>query len=252
MQSKPDIHGMSDIHDSLFSEPLGRIEGFSFDEQVARVFPDMLSRSVPGYSTIVAQSGSLAERYATPGSQVYDLGCSLGATTLAMRQRIHVPDCRIIAVDNSEPMISRCREAINADPSPVPVDVILGDIADIRFERASVVAMNFTMQFFAPEQRLELLTRIADGLLPGGALILSEKIAFSDPQQQVLHTEMYHSFKRANGYSDLEISQKRTALENVLVPDTLPAHYERLQNAGFSSAEVWFQCFNFVSMIALR
>ncbi|MDO6462379.1 carboxy-S-adenosyl-L-methionine synthase CmoA [Granulosicoccaceae sp. 1_MG-2023] len=243
---------MSDSHDSLFAQPLGRIEGFSFDEQVARVFPDMVGRSVPGYSTIVAQSGSLAERYATPGSQVYDLGCSLGATTLAMRRRIHAPDCRIIAVDNSEPMIRRCREAIDTDTSTVPVEVVLGDIADVEFERASVVAMNFTLQFFAPAQRPALLKRIADGLLPGGALILSEKIAFSDPQQQVLHTEMYHSFKRANGYSDLEISQKRSALEDVLIPDTLPAHYERLKNAGFSSAEVWFQCFNFVSIIALR
>lgn len=243
---------MTDSHDSLFSEPLGRIEGFTFDEQVARVFPDMLRRSVPGYNTIVAQSGSLAERYATPGSRVYDLGCSLGATTLAMRQRIRTPDCRIIAVDNSEAMITRCRDAIAEDTATVPVDVVLGDIAEVAFEQASVVAMNFTLQFFAPEQRLALLTRIADGMLPGGALILSEKIAFSDPGQQVLHTEMYHSFKRANGYSDLEISQKRTALENVLVPDTLPSHYERLSEAGFRSAEVWFQCFNFVSMIALR
>ncbi|MCB1757762.1 MAG: carboxy-S-adenosyl-L-methionine synthase CmoA [Gammaproteobacteria bacterium] len=243
---------MSEPRDSLYADPLGKIDGFSFDEQVARVFPDMLRRSIPGYGTILTQCGLLAEKYARDNSDIYDLGCSLGATTFAMRKRIQRQGCRIIAVDNSPAMIERCRQLLAQDPDKIPVDLQLADIADIEITRASIVSLNFTLQFFAPERRRALLQGIYDGLLPGGVLILSEKICFSDPRQQALHTEMYHAFKAANGYSELEISQKRTALENVLIPDTLPEHHARLQACGFSSSEVWFQCFNFASIIALK
>lgn len=238
--------------DSIYADPLGQISGFSFDENVVRVFPDMLRRSVPGYNTIITQSGLLAERYAQAGSQLYDLGCSLGATTFSMRQNLHQADCRLIGIDNSEAMVLQCREILKGSPGTTPVDIVLGDIAETPIERASVVAMNFTLQFFSPSMRADLLQRIFDGMLPGGILIISEKIAFDDARQQALHTDMYHHFKRANGYSDLEISQKRTALENVLIPDTLQQHKARLSQAGFSSCEVWFQCFNFVSMVALK
>lgn len=238
--------------DSIYADPLGQISGFSFDENVVRVFPDMLRRSVPGYNTIITQSGLLAERYAQDRSNLYDLGCSLGATTFSMRQHLKHSDCRLIGIDNSEPMVLQCRELLKQSPGDTPVDIILGDIAEAKIEQASVVAMNFTLQFFSPEMRAELLQRIFNGMLPGGILIISEKIAFEDERQQDLHTDMYHQFKRANGYSDLEISQKRTALENVLIPDTLQQHKSRLREAGFSSCEVWFQCFNFVSMVALK
>lgn len=238
--------------DSIYADPLGQISGFSFDENVVRVFPDMLRRSVPGYNTIITQCGLLAERYAQAGSNLYDLGCSLGATTFSMRQNLKQPDCKLIGIDNSEPMVLQCREILKENPSQTPVDIVLGDIAQANIERASVVAMNFTLQFFSPAMRGDLLQRIFDGMLPGGILIISEKIAFEDVRQQELHTDMYHHFKRANGYSDLEISQKRTALENVLIPDTLQQHKNRLDNAGFGSCEVWFQCFNFVSMVALK
>ncbi len=238
--------------DSIYADPLGQISGFSFDENVVRVFPDMLRRSVPGYNTIITQSGLLAERYAQAGSNLYDLGCSLGATTFSMRQSLTQPDCRLIGIDNSTAMVLQCCEILKENPGQTPVDIVLGDIATSKIEQASVVAMNFTLQFFKPENRSKLLQRIYDGMLPGGVLIISEKITFEDDRQQKLHTDMYHNFKRANGYSDLEISQKRTALENVLIPDTLQQHKDRLQNAGFASAEVWFQCFNFVSMVALK
>jgi len=83
-------------------------------------------------------------------------------------------------------------------------------------------------------------------------MILSEKICFEDSRLEELQTHMYYNFKRLNGYSELEISQKRTALENVLIPDTINAHHQRMKQAGFSTSTVWFQCFNFVSLIALK
>jgi tRNA (cmo5U34)-methyltransferase len=147
-------------------------------------------------------------------------------------------------------MLDRCRANLE-NTLGVPVEIVQSDIRAVRIERASVVVLNFTLQFLPPEERLPLLTRIRSGLLPGGALILSEKLAFADPRQQALHVEMHHAFKQAQGYSALEISQKRTALEKVLIPETLEQHKQRLCQAGFASSEVWFQYFNFASLIAL-
>jgi len=237
----------------LYATPLGHIDGFSFNADVVRVFPDMLKRSIPGYQTIIAQTGLLAERYARAQTRLYDLGCSLGATAFAMGPAARSQmDCEIIAVDNSPAMITQCQTHLAASPDRDRIHLLESDINGVAIERASVVAMNFTLQFIPPTERQALMARIGDGLLPGGALVLPEKIRFEDARQQALHTDMYHAFKQANGYSELEISQKRTALENVLIADTLAMHRERLMQAGFSSVEVWFQCFNFASMIALK
>lgn len=241
-----------DQTDTLYAEPLGDVAGFRFDERVAGVFPDMIRRSVPGYSTILAQTGLLAARFGQPHSRCYDLGCSLGASTLAMRRQLRAEGMRIVAVDNSPAMVERARRLLEDDENPVPVELVCADLCDVDIRDASVVVMNFTLQFIPLAQRDGLMARIAAGLRPGGVLILSEKVAFDDPALHALLTDMHHAFKRANGYSELEVSQKRTALENVLVPETLNQHRQRLAQAGFRSADVWFQCFNFASLVAIR
>lgn len=238
--------------DAIYSKPLDSIADFSFDHTVAQVFPDMIQRSVPGYSTIIAMTGVLAERYAQAGSNCYDLGSSLGASTLAMRQQLSHRDCKIIAVDNSSAMLQRCREILAQDSSATPVELVEGDILDTAIENASVVVLNFTLQFIDPAARASLMSIIYNGMRPGGILVLSEKILFQDQHLQALNTDLHHSFKRANGYSELEISQKRSSLENVLLAETLDTHQRRLQRAGFSSIDVWFQCFNFASLVAIK
>ncbi|MEQ1543695.1 carboxy-S-adenosyl-L-methionine synthase CmoA [Methyloglobulus sp.] len=240
------------MKDSIYANPLGDISAFTFDEDVVSVFPDMIQRSVPGYSTIITAIGLLAKRYAQPNSHCYDLGCSLGAAALSMREQIAAQNCRIIAVDNSSAMVSGFEDRLRQLPSSIPVDVFCTDITDINIENASVVVLNFTLQFIPIADRIVLLQRINHGLLPGGILILSEKLKFDDDKQNALQTDMHHQFKKAQGYSDLEICQKRTALENVLIPETFGLHQQRLLDAGFSSAEVWFQYFNFASIIALK
>ena len=238
--------------DQIYSESLANIANFSFDAQVADVFTDMIERSVPGYRSIITMIETLTEHYAQSGSNLYDLGCSLGGATLSMRRGITAGDCRIIAVDNSESMIERCRKAMERDHNPTPVETICGDIRDIEIADASVVVLNFTLQFLPPKDRADLLKKIAAGMRPGGVLILSEKVVFDDAHLNTLLADIHHDFKRAHGYSDLEISQKRSALENVLVPETIPTHRERLLAAGFTSVDVWFQCFNFMSMLAVK
>ena len=238
--------------DSLYANPLGEIAAFKFDEAVVNVFPDMIRRSVPGYGAIISAIGMLASRFSQENSICYDLGCSLGAAALAMRDSISVDRCRIIAVDSSEAMISRFKQTLDKDSERTPVDVVCADIREIEITRASVVVLNFTLQFVPLEDRADLLAKIYRGMLPGGVLILSEKLSFDDPRQQALQIDMHQHFKQLQGYSDLEISQKRSALENVLLAEPFPVHQKRLLAAGFSSAEIWFQYFNFASMIALK
>ncbi|WCE30712.1 carboxy-S-adenosyl-L-methionine synthase CmoA [Vibrio sp. SCSIO 43137] len=238
--------------DTIFSSPIDNIGNFAFDEKVVEVFPDMIQRSVPGYSNIISAIGMLAQRFAKPNSNIYDLGCSLGAATLSMRRNIQQEGCRIISIDNSSAMVERCKLHVNAYRSDTPVEVIEDDIRNVDIENASMVVLNFTLQFLSPEDRQSLLEKIYHGLRPGGILILSEKYVFEDEKSNELLIDLHHDFKRANGYSELEISQKRSAIENVLIPDSVPMHKERLKNIGFSSVELWFQCFNFGSMFAIK
>lgn len=251
--------------DSIYSQALDSIADFSFDDSVASVFPDMIRRSVPGYSTIIAMTGVIANRYAQAGSNCYDLGCSLGASTLSMRRQIAEINCKIIAVDNSDAMLKRCQTVILSDENNsksatektasrelTGIELVLADIREATIENASVVVLNFTLQFIPPEQRRVFLQTVYNGMNEGGVLILSEKFKFGDQHLQQLNTDLHHAFKSANGYSDMEISQKRTAIENVLMPETMNTHQTRLKEIGFTSVDVWFQCFNFASIVAVK
>lgn len=238
--------------DSIYARPHHPLADFSFDAQVASVFPDMIRRSVPAYGALTGLLGIVAAHHARAGTRLYDLGCSLGAASLSMRHHIKQPDCRIIAVDSSAAMIERCRENVAADNAPTPVEVVCADIRDLHLQDASVIIMNFTLQFITPTERLPLLKRLHDALVPGGVLLLAEKLRFDKEPDQTLQEQLHLAFKRANGYSELEISQKRAALERVLIPDSLDEHVARLQEAGFDTVVPWFQAFNFVALLAQR
>jgi len=238
--------------DLIYSNPHNQVKDFTFDAQVVEVFPDMISRSVPGYNTIIDTIGRLSGRHVTQNSNVYDLGCSLGAATIAMRRAIVAQNSKIIGVDNSAAMVERCKIHINAFKSDIAVEVIEANIQDIDINNASMVVLNFTLQFIEKEQRQALIQKIADGLNPDGILVISEKVAHQDITCNELLIDLHHDFKRANGYSELEIAQKRTALENVMKTDSLEQHQERLSQAGFSHICPWFQCFNFLSIVAIK
>ena len=242
--------------DQIYRDDTLQADDFVFNDRVVRVFPDMIRRSVPGYGVIVPSIALLARRYAQPGTRIYDLGSSLGAVSLAIADALEQPGMEIMAIDNSPDMVSRFREivaergALTADaPS---IEVVEGDVLDVEYHNASVVVLNFTLQFIDREVRAGLLHNIANGMRPGGILVLSEKIRFEDETEQQLQNAWHHDFKRAQGYSDLEIARKRDALEQTLRPDTMDKHIERLLAAGFSQAYRWFQCFNFASIVAVR
>ncbi|MCH8477417.1 MAG: carboxy-S-adenosyl-L-methionine synthase CmoA [Wenzhouxiangella sp.] len=238
--------------DRLFASGEGAAAPFEFSREVVRVFPDMIERSVPGYRLLLELTPLMVARAVQPDSRIYDLGCSLGAASLAARRAVQADGVEIIGVDSSPEMVERCRQIMAADNSRVPVEVIEGDACNLPIENASVVMMYFTLQFIAPEQRDQLMACIAAGLRPGGVLLLAEKLAFAPAEQQDWLDTHHHAFKRAQGYSDLEIARKRQALENVLIPETRATHHRRLRQAGFDQVIDWFQCFNFAAFAAVK
>ncbi|WP_095499313.1 carboxy-S-adenosyl-L-methionine synthase CmoA [Paraferrimonas haliotis] len=243
---------MSKGSDQIYANPQKNIADFSFDKKVVEVFPDMISRSVPGYGDIVQGIGNIAKQVVTSGSQVYDLGCSLGAATLAIRRQIEGKQAKIIAIDNSPSMVERCQTHLDAFVSSTPVELQCADIREIKISNASLVVLNFTLQFLPPADRLQLLSTIYEGLNTGGCIVVSEKLYFKQGQIQALIDSLHLDFKRANGYSELEISQKRSALENVMKPDSIEQHFARFSDAGFKQYHSWYQRYNFCSMVAIK
>lgn len=235
--------------DRLFAELRSDAEAFAFDNATTAVFADMIRRSVPGYANVIAMTGVIAAEHAKPGTSLYDLGCSLGAGLRAMSQNTD-PSCHLIGVDNSKAMLQACRQKI--ETLPQKVELLEQDITKIDVQNASVIALNYTLQFIKPRQRQATINQLYRGLLPGGALILSEKVHHEETQKQQEIEHWYYAFKRQNGYSELEIAQKRNALENVLITDTSNEQQARLEKAGFRRVYPWFQQLNFVSFIAIK
>jgi tRNA (cmo5U34)-methyltransferase len=242
----------SPLTDRLFADRNGAVEAFRFDEKVASVFPDMVTRSVPGYLQILDGLTLLARRVVMPGTRVYDLGCSLGAATLAAMRGIEAAEVRITAVDNSSAMIKRAGDRLSGFRHGAQVEVVLADMNDVPIEGASLVLLNYTLQFVPVSSREHLCRRICDGLLPGGVLVLSEKVLPDDAVAKHWLTELHEDFKRTQGYSELEIAQKRTALEGVLIAESVDVHRTRLQRVGFDSVFIWFQHYQFVSLLAVK
>lgn len=228
---------------------------FSFNSQVAEVFPDMINRSVPCYRAILDNLPIIARRYVKDHTNVYDLGCSLGAVTFAIRQGLNSKDeleqVNFIAVDNSQAMLERAELKLNAYVSKHPTTFVYGNLEDVEITNASMVVLNFVLQFLKPETRVDVLTQIYNGLNKGGVLILSEKFKNDDPFLEEEIYEMHHDFKRNNGYSDLEVQRKRNALENVMITDSMATHLARLEAIGFKTT-VWQMGFNFCSFICYK
>lgn len=236
--------------DHIYKNPRTNLGEFQFNDEVSRVFDDMITRSVPGYQTTLGMIKVISEKYITSNSRVYDLGCSLGTASVIAAEARQDIDYQVIGIDSSESMIEECKK-IRLPPGK-EIEWILEDVRESYIHDASLALLNFTLQFVPKEDRLSLLRRIHGGLNTKGALILSEKVVHENPLIEDSLFKLHHGFKKLNGYSELEISQKRTALENVLIPETETTHLDRLKRAGFKEVFVWFQCFNFISILAVK
>ena len=238
--------------DRLFADPAARPADFAFDAGTVRVFDDMVSRSVPFYGEIQRMTGELAAEFAVPGTALYDLGCSTGTTLLELERGVD-PSVRFVGWDNSPEMVERARVRLAAEPSARRRDVELVDLHQpFALEGASVAVMLFTLQFVRPLHRERVVRTIAEGLGPQGALILAEKVTEDDTLFNRLFIERYYAMKRRHGYSDMEIAQKREALENVLIPYRLEENRALLLSCGFTRVQEFFRWYNFAGLIAVK
>lgn len=240
--------------DTIYKDPREKVAPFEFDASVARVFNDMIHRSVPFYGEIIGRQVALCGRINHPRPRFYDLGCSNGNFGLHLCEERGRQAFDMIAVDNSAPMLKAFARRLQRRPRPWRVHLVCADLLDVKIEKASVVILNFTLQFLPRQQRDDLIRRIYQALLPGGMLLFSEKIRHQGEVLSQLQVDFYYAFKREHGYSDLEISQKREALETVLLPESVEAHRARLERAGFQPhmIDIWLKWFNFSSWICLK
>ena len=237
------------MRDNLFNSH-NDIANFRFDESVVEVFDDMVKRSVPGYDSMIQMVGLVARMYGKDNTNYYDLGSSTGAITLAISLNNNHRNNKFIAIDNSPDMVKKCQK--NLSKKIDNLEVICEDINEITIQNASIVVLNLTLQFVDVSKRAPLLKKIYDGLNPGGVLIISEKIHFDDNENQKQITQLHLDFKRANGYSELEIANKRQAIENVLISENKKTHIDRLKQCGFKEASCYFQCLNFASFLSVK
>lgn len=238
--------------DQIYADPTGGLAPFEFNEQVAHVFDDMLARSVPLYRESLLRQAQLISRFYQPGTRIYDLGCSHGNLGILVLDDLGERLREMVGVDNSLPMIERYRLRLSKHPHGGRVLPVAEDIRTHSLAEVSVVVINLTLQFLPLEDRDCLLSRVYNALEPGGILLLTEKTVHADAELAALEQEFYYRFKAENGYSELEISRKREALETVLLPETLPQHLQRLQGVGFAQPLVWLKWFNFASILCRK
>lgn len=235
--------------DRLFSEIDPDSGTFSFDENVARVFDDMISRSVPLYADVQRSIPVLAGLLDHDPIRVIDLGCSTGTSLIHLSSQLPERNLELIGVDNSQPMLEKCQQKLESLNPPHAIQTVCDSVQSFEFENASAVLMNYTLQFVPEADRPALLRRICQSIRPGGFLLISEKVAHEQPAMDNALVELYFEHKRRQGYSELEISRKRDALENVLIPLTTRQNLDMISAAGFTRTEVLLKWFNFATFL---
>jgi tRNA (cmo5U34)-methyltransferase len=237
--------------DDIF-EGTSRVEEFEFNDEVAAVFDDMVSRSVPFYNEVQRIIVEVAERYLTEAGVMYDVGCSTASTICSLAETAP-PSTTFVGIDPSDAMLRKAQEKVNALNSDAKITFIASSIQDVDLaEDVDVITMLYTLQFVRPLDRLEVLTRLYESLRPGGCLLIAEKVLADNMFARRLYIDLYHRHKQASGYSPTEISRKREALENVLIPFTNKENLELLSQAGFTEVEQAFRWYNWAAYIAVK
>ena len=241
--------------DNIFALEGKTPQDFSFNQQVAGVFDDMVERSVPFYGEMQRMVAELAADFAVQGSTICDIGCSTGTTIAALDAAIDPQRAQVTfqGFDNSPEMLKKAEAKLLAARMRHPFKLTECDLhKGLVIENASVVTLLLTLQFVRPLHRERIMREIFQGLNDNGALLLIEKVTSEDTIFNRLFIQHYYEFKKRNGYSELEIANKREALENVLIPYRMDENFELLRMAGFRHVEVYFRWYNFCGIIAVK
>ena len=246
-------YGISIMHkDKIYFKALKTVPKFKFDHQISNIFDDMINRSVPGYQSILKIIEYLSYRYVNENENIYDLGCSLGASSLALLNGANNRNCNFFAIDSSLDMIKKSKINISSKYPEEIINFIHDDIRNIKFSNTSFVSLNFTLQFLPINERFDLIKSIKENMNKGGILVLSEKINFNDSLINKQKIDTHEKFKSKNNYTNLEIKQKKIALEGVLFPEKIEEHVSRLNKIGFKKIYHVLQSINFMTMVIIN
>lgn len=238
--------------DKIFSEEFKEVQDFKFSKNVASVFDDMVTRSVPFYLEMQRMIAEIASDHCLPGTNIYDLGCSTGTTMIHMDQFLP-EDVSFVGIDDSDSMLEKCRAKMDEFGIKRPTQLLNADLnGTVEIKNASVVVVCLTLQFVRPIHRLKLLKSIYDGLQKDGVMIVVEKVLAEDSSFNRKFIKYYYDYKRRNNYSDMEIAQKREALENVLIPYKLTENITLFREAGFGNVDTFFKWYNFAGIVAQK
>ena len=240
------------MKDELYKNQRKNIEKFKFSEEVSKVFDDMIRRSVPGYMENIFMCADIIYEIYTGKGILYDLGCSTGALPLALIEKFRESPFDYTGIDNSKAMVERAQNSVKHQVKHHNINFTTGDIREVDFPHAAIFIASYTLQFVPPGEREELVKKIYEHLPSGGAFIMSEKVLEKEKQPTELFMKMHHLLKKDQGYSDIEISQKREAIEEILIPFTVENNLKMLQETGFSSASIFLKKYNFASFIAIK
>jgi len=212
----------------------------------------MVERSVPYYDEIQRMTCEMAADFAVPGSNIYDFGCATGTTLYALHDSVP-EDVRLVGIDNSDEMLARAKEKLAALPGNRVTELVNADINEQpAVENASACVMLLTLQFIRPLNREAVMRRIFAGMKEHGCLIVVEKLVSPHSLINRQFIKYYYALKARQGYSEMEISQKREALENVLVPYRLEENFELLRRTGFTQVDEFFRWYNFCGIVAIK
>jgi len=235
------------MKDKVFKTPI--VKKFEFDEAVASVFDDMLSRSVPFYNEVRKLVIAIILAEQEEGKKVLDLGSSTAKFLLDLNSKMSSKMC-LKGIDNSQAMLNRAKQKCQAFGAEIELE--FADMLTYNYDNENIIISNYTLQFIRPMQRIELVQKIYDGLAQDGIFIFSEKVVFEDKVLDKQMIDIYYEYKKEQGYSEYEIAQKREALENVLIPFTIKENREMCLKVGFKQVETVFQWANFCTFVVKK
>lgn len=225
---------------------------WEFDASVTSVFDDMLSRSIPQYEVMRRACLDVAARYVQPATDIVDLGCSRGEAMAGLVDRFGAGN-RFVGVEVSAPMLAAARERFAGYVKCGVVQILDTDLRrGYPPCRASVTLAVLTIQFTPIEYRLRILREVFKHTVPGGALVLVEKVIGATADIDAALVATYYDLKRENGYSQDQIERKRVSLEGVLVPVTAKWNEEMLAACGFREVDCFWRWMNFAAWVAVK
>lgn len=239
------------MKDEIFKATMEKVPPFEFNNEVACVFDDMISRSVPDYNLIQELTVSIVDKVAQSGDTVVDIGCSTGTTLAKLAELITNKTLTFVGIESSPAMVNKANQKLSGIKGGSSVSILTGDITSTEIPPCKIAIMHYVLQFIPTEERASVLKMIYNSIEKNGIFIFSEKIRMPEGTASLIE-ELYYEFKKSKGYSALEISQKREALENVLIPNTWNNIFVSLHDAGFKVATPVFQRYQFVTFIAAK